>query len=114
MMVEMAIGDKSGRMGRAVRATVAIMLFMGQTACGHSAGGLTTVNTSSDAALKAGVAEIAKRYPDFNPDRKTPTVTDKGAGWEVTYTLPSDMLGGAPVVILSKKDLSVEKAYRTQ
>lgn len=69
---------------------------------------------NSAAALKAGVAEIARRYPDFNPARKTPTVHDKGQAWEVTYTLPADMLGGAPVVILRKKDLSVEKAYRTQ
>jgi hypothetical protein len=72
------------------------------------------VSDSSGAALKAGVAQIAQRYPDFDPARKTPTIVDKGASWEVTYTLPSDMLGGAPVVVLSKKDLSVEKAYRTQ
>ena len=44
----------------------------------------------------------------------TPVVTDAGDDWQFTYELPSDMLGGAPVVLLSKADLSVKKAYRTQ
>lgn len=113
-MAGMMTSIQSRPIGGFIRLTVPMMLFLGQAACGHSTGGLTTVTDSSDAALKAGVAEIAKRYPDFDPARKTPTVRDNGTSWEVTYTLPSDMLGGAPAVVLSKKDLTVEKAYRTQ
>jgi hypothetical protein len=105
---------RAARMRMLARLIVPFPLLLSQAACGHSSGAKTTMPNTSDAALKAGVAQIAQRYPDFDPARKTPTVVDKGASWEVTYTLPSDMLGGAPVVVLSKKDLSVEKTYRTQ
>jgi hypothetical protein len=101
-------------MRRLVSVVIPVSLLLAQAACGHAVGGSTTMTDSSDAALKAGVAHIAQRYPDFDPARKTPVVHDKGNAWEVTYTLPSDMLGGAPVVLLRKKDLSVEKEYRTQ
>ena len=65
-------------------------------------------------AIDAGIKQIAERFPDFSPARKTPTVEDHGDTWLFTYALPADMLGGAPVVILTKSDLSVQKAYRTQ
>ncbi len=73
-----------------------------------------TVNADRDKAIAAGRDYVRKKFPDFVEDRKTPVVTDKGDSWEFTYELPADMLGGAPVVVLSKADLSVVKAYRTQ
>ena len=78
----------------------------------------TTMEASADIdrekAIAAGRDYVREKFPDFVEDRKTPTATDKGDTWEFTYELPADMLGGAPVVILSKADLSVVKAYRTQ
>ena len=67
-----------------------------------------------DKAIAAGREFVKLRYPDFVEDRKTPIVTDKGDTWEFTYRLPDDMLGGAPVVIFNKADLSVKESYRTQ
>lgn len=65
-------------------------------------------------AIAAGRDYVREKFPDFREDRKTPVVTDAGDAWEFTYRLPADMLGGAPVVVLAKSDLSVRRAYRTQ
>lgn len=73
-----------------------------------------TMNEKQDEAIAAGRAYVKKQFPDFVEDRKTPVVTDAGENWEFTYELPADMLGGAPVVLLAKRDLSVVKSYRTQ
>lgn len=99
-----------------VGVVLAALLCIATTACagqGKEGSRMSTTWTADD-ALKAGIAEIAKRYPDFDPARKTAVVTDKGDSWEVTYRLPIDMLGGAPVLILRKSDLAVEKAFRSQ
>lgn len=71
-------------------------------------------DTEQARAIAAGRDYVAKKFPDFSEDRKTPVVTDAGDDWQFTYELPIDMLGGAPVVLLSKKDLAVVKAWRTQ
>ena len=65
-------------------------------------------------AAQAGADFIARQYPDFDKTRKTLAVRDLGSQWEVTYTLPDDMLGGAPVVLLDKATLAVARSYRTQ
>ena len=74
----------------------------------------TTAGATREQAMQTGIKLVAERYPDFSPVRKTPTVTEDGNTWVFTYELPADMLGGAPVVVLNKADLSVVKAYRTQ
>lgn len=74
----------------------------------------TTADDTRDAALQAGIKLVAEKFPDFSPDRKTSTVTEDGDTLVFTYELPADMLGGAPVVVLNKADLSVVKTYRTQ
>jgi hypothetical protein len=73
-----------------------------------------SMDDGRDKAIVAGREFVKLRYPDFVEDRKTPIVTDKGDTWEFTYELPDDMLGGAPVVIFKKSDLSVKESYRTQ
>ena len=65
-------------------------------------------------AIEAGQKYVKEKFPDFVEDRKTAVVTDAGDNWEFTYRLPADMLGGAPVVLMSKTDLAIVKAYRTQ
>ena len=67
-----------------------------------------------DKAIVVGREFVKLRFPDFVETRKTPVATDKGDTWEFTYQLPSDMLGGAPVVIINKADFSVKESYRTQ
>lgn len=72
------------------------------------------MDNGQEKAIAAGRDFVRLRFPDFVEDRKTPVAIDKGDSWEFTYRLPDDMLGGAPVVILSKTDLSVKEFYRTQ
>lgn len=104
----------------AVRTAMAtVLLASAVAACGQAANKeqVTMATTADDGraeALQAGIKLVAEKYPDFSPDRKTPTVTEDGDNWVFTYELPADMLGGAPVVVLSKADLSVVKTYRTQ
>jgi hypothetical protein len=78
------------------------------------AGGTDMTDTDKTRVIAAGRDYVKQKFPDFSEDRKTPVVTDAGDDWQFTYELPIDMLGGAPVVLLAKKDLSVSRAYRTQ
>jgi hypothetical protein len=112
-------------MRRAIALTMAMLLT---SACDAQGGGAaasrpavaaesrrTDMGDSDKArAIAAGRDYVKQKFPDFSEDRKTPVVTDAGDDWQFTYELPIDMLGGAPVVLLSKADLSVTKAYRTQ
>jgi len=65
------------------------------------------------------VAETAKNYilrtyPDFKADDLCLQVTDSQDKWEVTYRLPSNRLGGSPVVLVDKPTGNVLRSYRTQ
>jgi len=65
-------------------------------------------------AAQRGAELIAQHYPDFDKTEMTLAVRDLGTQWEVTYDLPEDMLGGAPVVVLDKATLAEVRRYRTQ
>jgi hypothetical protein len=69
---------------------------------------------SQPKAMEVGKAFGKQKFPDFSVERKTPVVHDKGENWEFTYELPADMLGGSPVVIIRKSDLSVKEFFRYQ
>jgi NTF2 fold immunity protein of polymorphic toxin system component len=64
----------------------------------------------------AEIAEqfVAKRYPDFDKTNKKLVIKETETNWEVTYQLPDDMIGGAPVVVIDKKSKTVIRSYRTQ
>jgi hypothetical protein len=105
----------------ALAAVAALMVAVPLSACGSTVGAskneakeTSSMEDGRDRAIAAGREFVKLRYPDFVEDRKTPIVTDKGDTWEFTYRLPDDMLGGAPVVIFNKADLSVKESYRTQ
>ena len=65
-------------------------------------------------AIAAGNRIVHQKFPDFKAVNKSPVLTDKGKYWEYTYQLPATMIGGAPVVVIRKSDLSVIKAYHSQ
>jgi hypothetical protein len=105
----------------ALVAATALIVAVPLTACGstvsaskNEAKETSAMEDGRDKAIAAGREFVKLRYPDFVEDRKTPIATDKGDTWEFTYRLPDDMLGGAPVVIFNKADLSVKESYRTQ
>lgn len=71
----------------------------------------------TDAEKRAiSVAEqyVATQYPTFDKSRKKVVIKAAGGQWEVTYELPSDMLGGAPVVLVDMKTMKVTRSYRNQ
>ena len=57
---------------------------------------------------------IAKKYPDFDKAKMRIVIRSMGDHWEVSYELPSDMLGGAPVVLIDKRTGVVIRSFRTQ
>jgi hypothetical protein len=72
------------------------------------------VTDSMPKAMEVGKAFVKQKFPDFSVERKKPVIQDKGENWEFTYELPADMLGGSPVVIIRKSDLSVKEYFRYQ
>jgi hypothetical protein len=115
------ISTESHRPRFALAALTALLMAAPLSACGSTVSGTKSeaketrsMDDGREKAIAAGREFVKLRYPDFVEDRKTPVVTDKGDTWEFTYRLPDDMLGGAPVVIFNKADLSVKESYRTQ
>lgn len=74
------------------------------------------VSITSTECTVARVAEryIASHYPDFDSIESPPIVRDIGNAWEVKYRLPSDRIGGTPVVVIEKATLKVLRSYQTQ
>jgi hypothetical protein len=115
------ISTEANKPRLALMAVTALSAAVPLSACGstvsaskNEAKETASMDDGRDKAIAAGREFVKLRYPDFVEDRKTPIVTDKGETWEFTYELPDDMLGGAPVVIFNKADLSVKESFRTQ
>jgi hypothetical protein len=64
--------------------------------------------------LKTAEDHIASRWPEFDRVGKKLIISEAQKVWEVTYELPLDMLGGAPVVIIDKSTCKVVRSYITQ
>jgi len=65
-------------------------------------------------AIIIGERFIAEHHADFDKNRKKLVLYDEGDHWEVTYELPENMVGGAPVVVIDKQTMKVITSYRTQ
>jgi hypothetical protein len=120
-MLACIISVQTNRLRFATAIAVALIAALPLSACGSTVSAskgeakeTSSMENGRDKAIAAGREFVKLRYPDFVEDRKTPVATDKGDTWEFTYRLPDDMLGGAPVVIFNKVDLSVKESYRTQ
>ena len=72
------------------------------------------MNSKTMQALGIAKKYIAAHYPKFDTANMKLTIEDKGSTWEVTYELPEQYLGGAPVVVIEKNSLEVQKTYHTQ
>src|SRR5205823_8048683 len=64
--------------------------------------------------VKLAEEYIAKQYPSFDPTGMKPVVSETMALWEVTYELPQDMLGGAPIISIDKRTCTIVRAQITQ
>ena len=64
--------------------------------------------------LRIAEQTIAKRYPTFDPTGKKLVISEKGHLWEMTYTLPPDTLGGAPIITIDKRTCTVVRVQLTQ
>ena len=64
----------------------------------------------------ARIAEeyIAKKYPFFDPNQMKLVISESENHWEVTYQLPENMLGGAPVIAIDKRTCAVVRAHLEQ
>jgi hypothetical protein len=71
---------------------------------------------SQDSCDVAKIAReyIATRYPFFDPTGLRLVVSEMESQWEVTYLLPRDTLGGAPVLGIDKRTCAVIRAHLTQ
>ena len=87
-------------------------------------GGCAPKPAGDTAAVEEGVqrellstarAYVAENHPEWLDDFKLPPkVLDRGEYWEVTFLLPKDVAGGVPVVLITKVDGKVLRAYHTQ
>lgn len=57
---------------------------------------------------------IARRYPNFDPAGKKLVISESENLWQLTYELPSYMLGGAPIITIDKSTCTVIRATHTQ
>lgn len=72
------------------------------------------MTSAEQIAISIAESFVTSKYPDFDKSRKKVVISTSGDQWEVTYELPDDMLGGAPVVFIDKLTGKVTRSYRTQ
>ena len=91
---------------------VALPLLLG---CGR-APAIDEAARETPQAQAASVADryVATRWPDYDRKKFPMAVTERGDTWVVLWKLPPTMLGGSPVVILKKSDLSIVCTYVEQ
>ncbi len=64
--------------------------------------------------LRVAQEYIAKRYPSFDPAGLKRVVSEQGNLWQLTYELPTGMLGGAPIITIDKRTCAIVRAEHTQ
>lgn len=57
---------------------------------------------------------IAQRFPSFDPAGMNMVVSETGNLWELTYELPPQMLGGAPIITIDKRTCTVVRVEHSQ
>jgi len=57
---------------------------------------------------------VATRFPEYDRKQFPMAVKEEGDTWRVFWKLPPNVLGGSPVVILKKSDLSLVRFYVEQ
>jgi hypothetical protein len=65
-------------------------------------------------AIATAESYVADRFPYFEKRNKVVVIKVIGFEWEITYRLPVDMIGGAPVVIVDMWTSQVSGAFLTQ
>lgn len=93
------------RKNRAVRviAVTALQLLMGPP-----------MSHANCDLLKIAEQYIAKRFLWFDATGKKLMISEKGHLWQLTYQLPIDMLGGAPIITIDKRTCEVVRAVHEQ
>jgi hypothetical protein len=69
--------------------------------------------STQEKALKIGQEYIDTHY-SFDKRGTKLVINDLGDSWQVTYRLPENMAGGAPVVIIDKKKMKVLRSFHAQ
>ena len=72
------------------------------------------MEVSRQQAISIVDAFVAVKYPDFDKDKKNIVAKEIDSQWEITYELPDEMIGGAPVVFVAKQTGAVLRSFRTQ
>jgi hypothetical protein len=70
--------------------------------------------SASALAREIGEDFVKRQFPDFEKRNTRPVLSDLGKTWRFTYVLREGTLGGAPVVIIDKSDMSILDSHRTQ
>lgn len=90
-----------------------LMLALAPT-CSNASSSCVDLPSTQRVAAETAKNYIFRTYPDFKADGLCLQVTDSQEKWEVTYRLPADRIGGAPVVLIDKQAGKVLRSYRTQ
>jgi hypothetical protein len=76
--------------------------------------GTKTMSQPKCNILKIAHAYILQNYPTFDSAGLKPVISQTGKSWQVTYDLPTGMLGGAPIITIDKGSCKVVRAAHSQ
>ncbi|HEY1270218.1 MAG TPA: NTF2 fold immunity protein [Candidatus Binatia bacterium] len=74
---------------------------------------LRAEESTPEKALKIGREYIETHY-SFDKRGTKLVINDLGDSWQVTYQLPENTAGGAPVAVIDKKTLKVIRSFHAQ
>lgn len=83
-------------------------------ACSNASSKCDILKGEQIAVANTAKKYISRTYPDFKAGNLCLQVILVEGRWEITYRLPPNMIGGAPVVLIERKTGAVSRSYRTQ
>jgi hypothetical protein len=82
--------------------------------CSNASSSCADLSSAQRLVAETAKNYILRTYPDFKADDLCLQVVESQEKWEVTYQLPTNRLGGSPVVLVDKQTGNVLRSYRTQ
>lgn len=64
--------------------------------------------------LEFAERSIVKTYPAFDLKEFRQAITENGNLWELAYEMPSNTLGGVPIITIDKRTCKVVRIIHTQ
>jgi len=96
---------------KAIQLFLLIVIFSG---CNSNTKNRLESNSTKSKIINIANSYVAVKYPNSLNKLGKPIVKKNNNIWQITYTLPNNMLGGSPVIYIDENNYSIIRSYHGQ